>query len=518
MTSNPVARLMLVFVVMCGCGISLTSSGHFRPSIASGGAGKVEAAQSPTVTTIKDPLAVEPWSVELNFSQDVLVTNYASDSVTIINRANNAIQNIPVGDGPGGTPDGPFGIADGLGTLYVTLFGSNTIPRKGVPGDYSNVGPGRVQPLERQVDGSYKALTQIGVGKGPRFPAFLIDRCKLYVPCGGADRVDVIDTSTDRKVKEIPVGKDPSSCTISPDESKLYVTNFGDGTVSVIDTKTDTKIKDIPAPRVVVGQAPVVQYPWTSTLSGSNGNLYVAYWGSTGGMGTDGAIVEIDTCTDDVIRVISDDSTRGTPSGNPAATDSGGPIGIVSCRPGVFFTNDGLGLVGLLDARIDRVISPAQSGLAQCQKPRGIGCVLVEAGNPPNSTFERIAYVACGAPDNEVLVVRSPDLPENIPNVPVIESFDYGRTITIGGSGLMPGARLEVFLGGSPGCLTFAQAPKVKNGGTLLIQKGKLTNGRRLKPDFNENDEDLLFRVVNPNGAVRLANNSGFRLVRACRQ
>lgn len=517
MISTPVARLMLVLVVICGCGIALSSPGHFRSSIASVGASKVGAAQSATMTQIKDPLAVEPWSVAFSFSQDVLVTNYASDNITIINRANNSIQNINVGDGPGGTPDGPFGVADGLTALYVTLFGSNTIPRKGVPVDYSNIGPGRVQVLKRESGGTYSPLAQIDVGKGPRFPAFLIERCKLYVPCGGTDRVDVIDTSTDRKIKEIPVGKDPSSCTISPDESKLYVTNFGDGTVSVIDTKTDTKIKDIPAPRVVVGQAPVVQYPWTSTLSGSNGNLYVAYWGSTGGMGTDGAIVEIDTCSDDVIRVISDDSTRGTPPGNPAATDSGGPIGIASCRPGVFFTNDGLGLVGLLDARIDRVISPAQSGLASCPKPRGIKCVLIQAGNPPNATFERIAYVACGEPDNEVLVVRSPDLPENIPNVPVIESFDYSRTIRIGGKGLMPGARLEVFLGGSPGCLTFAQEPKVKNGGTVLIQKGKLTNGRRLKPDFNEDDEDLLFRVVNPNGAVRLVNDSGSRVIRACR-
>jgi YVTN family beta-propeller protein len=515
-TSTPVARLILVFVVMCGCVIALSSSAHFRHSIASGGAGKVGVAQSPTVTTIKDPLAVEPWSVEVSFSQEVLVTNYASDNLTIINRANNAIQNIPVGDGPGGIPDGPFGIADGLGTLYVTLFGSNTIPRKGVPVDYSNVGPGRVQLLGRESDGTYKPLTQIGVGKGPRFPAFLIGRCKLYVPCGGADRVDVIDTSTDRKIKEIPVGKDPSSCTISPDESKLYVTNFGDGTISVIDTKTDTKIKDIPAPRVVVGQAPVAQYPWTSAVSGSNGNLYVAYWGSTGGMGTDGAIVEIDTCTDDVIRVISDESTRGTPSGNPAATDSGGPIGIASCRPGVFFTNDGLGLVGLLDARTDRVISPAQSGLASRPKPRGIGSLLLQTGNSSNATFERIAYVACGAPDNELLVVRSPDLPEDIPNVPVIESFIYGSTIEIGGKGLMPGARVEAFLGGSPGCLTFAQEPKVKNGGTLLIQKGKLTNGRKLKPDVKEDDEDILFRVVNPNGAVRLVIVSGFRAVRAC--
>ena len=290
--TTPVTRLILLLVVMCGCGIVLSLSGHFRTSIASGGASAVGSAQSPTVTRIKDPLAVEPWSVAVTFSE-VLVTNYASDNVTIINRANNAIQNIPVGDGPGGTADGPFGVADGLSAIYVTLFGSNTIPSKGVPVDYSNIGPGRVQLLRKESDGTYRRLSQIGVGKGPRFPAILLGRCKLYVPCGGSDRVDVIDTSRDQKIKEIPVGSDPSSCVLSIDESKLYVTNFGDGTVSVIDTKTDTKIKDIPAPRLVVGEAPMAQYPWRSAVSGSNGNLYVAYWGMTGGTGTGGAIVEI---------------------------------------------------------------------------------------------------------------------------------------------------------------------------------------------------------------------------------
>jgi YVTN family beta-propeller protein len=286
--STPVARLILALVVMCGCGIALSWPCHFRSAIASGGASKVGSVQSPTVTRIKDPLAVEPWSVAVNFSE-VLVTNYASDNVTIINIANNAIQNIPVGDGPGGTPDGPFGVAEGQSTMYVTLFGSNTIPTKGVSVDYSTIGPGRVQLLGRELDGTYRPLNQIGVGKGPRFPAVLEERCKLYVPCGGSDRVDVIDISTDQKIKEIPVGRDPSSCAISLDGSKLYVTNFGDGTVSVIDTRTDTKVKDIPAPRVVMGEAPVVQYPWTSAVSGSNGNLYVAYWGTTGGMGTGGA-------------------------------------------------------------------------------------------------------------------------------------------------------------------------------------------------------------------------------------
>ena len=66
--------------------------------------------------TIKDPLAVEPWGVAINnaasvgFNEEVFVTNFVSDNVTIIKRSDNSIQNLPVGDGPGGTPDGPFGV------------------------------------------------------------------------------------------------------------------------------------------------------------------------------------------------------------------------------------------------------------------------------------------------------------------------------------------------------------------------------------------------------------------------
>ena len=125
-------------------------------------------------------------------------------------------------------------------------------------------------------------------------------------------------------------------------------------------------------------------------------------------------------------------------------------------------------------------------------------------------------YAACGQPDNEVLVIRSPDLPENIPNVPVIESFDYGSTIKIRGSGFMEGARVEAILPGSPTCVTFAKAAKAKNGGTVLVQKGKLANGRKLDPDFNEDDEAILFRVVNPDGSQRMVNRLGHRLIAVC--
>jgi YVTN family beta-propeller protein len=489
------------------------------------------------VTKVKDPQAVDPWSIGFDaIASKVFVTNYASDNVTVIGK-NNTIQNIPVGDGPGGTPDGPFGV---VGGEYVTLFGSNEIPRKGIPIDYSSVGPGRVQVLRENPDGTYAPLTQISVGKGPRFPAMSESLCKLYVPCGGENRVDVIRIGSNKKIKEIPVGRDPSSCTLSVDEAKLYVTNFGDGTVSVIDTNTDTKIKDIPAPRMPipgVSNAPLAQYPWNATISGSNGNLYIAYWGTAGDASPNGAIVEIDTCRDEVIRTIVDDSTQGTASSNTIAqrafiptslrarnsamagastAGSGGPFGIDSSRPGIFFTNDALGVVGMLDARIDQVVTPMPFGLASCQKPRGIASVLVERTPFPNRTFDHLTYVACGQPDNEVLIIRTPTLRENIPNVPVIESIDYGSTIKITGKGFMPGARLEAIPDGSFACLTFKQELKVKNDGTLVIQKGKLTSGRKLNPKRDENDEFISFRVINPDGTARMITVPPIRFIAVC--
>jgi hypothetical protein len=82
-----------------------------------------------------------------------------------------------------------------------------------------------------------------------------------------------------------------------------------------------------------------------------------------------------------------------------------------------------------------------------------------------------------------------------------------GTTIKIRGSGFKEGARIEAILGGSPTCLTFAKKAKVKSGGTVLVQRGKLTNGRKLDSDINEEDEVILFRLVNPLGVQRIATS-----------
>jgi YVTN family beta-propeller protein len=150
---------------------------------------------------------------------------------------------------------------------------------------------------------------------------------KLYVPVAGDDRVDVINTSTNEKLREIAVGSIPTSATRSIDGSKLYVTNFGSGSVTVISTITDQKIKDI----LIDSMAPGGLRPLNSAVSAAA----------------------------------------------PVPEGSGMLFGIASCRTGVgvLYTNSALGVAGLIDARIDQVVSAPPP--AVCLNPRGIDCAPV---------------------------------------------------------------------------------------------------------------------------------------------
>ena len=482
-----------------------------------------------TASTIKDPLAVEPWSVCVNAAiETALVTNYVSDNLTVIDTSDNSFQNVAVGDGPGGTPDGPFGaVCSRNDRFYVTLFGSNTIPSKEFPIDYSTVGSGRVLV----VDASGATLLQISVGKGPMFPALLPDQSRLYVPCAGDNRVDVINTATNEKIAEIPVGNNPSSCTSSLTGSKVYVTNFGDGTISIIDTATNQRVKDIAVPDVPtpnISESPMAASPWKGAISPSNGNLYITYWGTANDAAQNGAIIEIDTCSDEFVSAIIDPAVNGTPAGSdgssgipapggPLARDEGtgvtteagggggGPFGIVFCpirpsdlSPSMYFTNDGPGSIGVIDSRINQLVSAPL--LASCTKPRGIDCARISG--------VQAAYTACGQPDNCVLVITAPDLPENLADVPVIESVTIGNKVTLTGRGFFPfpprGLELQVFAPGTRDCLTFSRDAKLKKQNTLIKQKGPLTDGRRLA-DLLQSNLPVVLRVVSPERTARIS-------------
>ncbi|MBI3652019.1 MAG: YncE family protein [Acidobacteria bacterium] len=493
----------------------------------------------PTVTRIKDPAAVEPWGVAVS-GGTALVTNYVSDNLTIINTLDNTFQNVAVGDGTGGAADGPYGVVTNANEdrVYVTLFGSNTIPTKEFPIDYATVADnGRVAVLTKQVNGTFTQTSLITVGKGPRFPAITPPSAgaKLYVPCGGANRVDVINTATNAKIKEIAVGNDPSSCTYAAVNGKIYVTNSGDGTISVLDIKTDTKIKDISIPATAppapgLPPLPPLKNPVSAAISSLNNNLYVAYNGANDN--PNGAIVEIDTCKDMFVRVVTDQTTTGTAAGAAGASGiaaptsaltrdaatgltpnagggGGGPFGIAAANfftasHFVVFTNDALGIVGAIDAAIDQVMTAPAIVLANCPKPRGIAYRSITP--PCGSRFgcaesSRLAYVACGQPDSSVLIIALPSITGTPPTVPVITFADIGKKMTLSGRGFVNGARIEVIDPVSGVCLTFANPPKVRNEGKELFQRPPFSDGRTIKEVIKGNANAYL-RVVNPDGST----------------
>ena len=506
------------------------------------------AATHPEITRIKDPLAVEPWGVGA-FGNQVAVANYVSDNVTIINTGDNTFQNAALFDPRAcatcGPPLGPFGVSgtsDGK-KIYVTLFGSSIVPSKEFPVDYATVLAGRVAVLSKQAGGTYAQSLLIGVGKGPRFPAMA--GIKLYVPCGGDNRVDVIDTTKDQKIAEVPVGKNPSSCIASLDGSKIYVTNFGDGSLSVIDTATNRKVKDIPAPQVAIPSpagstaqpaSVALTQPWRAAHSPASGYLYVTYWGTAGDVFPNGAVAVFDTCNDEFVHATLDAQTRGTAPGSPGSTGipaptsplikdasgktpgagggGGGPFGIAACQSGLHplvFTNDGAGIVGLLDSRIDQVVSAPPVPIGPCPKPRGVACaaIALPTGNIGPPLIAHTAYVACGQPENCVLVFRVPEMPENIPNIPIVESVDVGSKLRVNGRGLRSDTTIDLL--GSP-CLGFKKPARLKKGGTQLFQKGKLTDGTSID---NENNEDSIIRLLNPDGSARLILRATVRAVPA---
>ncbi|HKQ08023.1 MAG TPA: YncE family protein [Blastocatellia bacterium] len=504
------------------------------------------AVDALNITTIKDPAAVEPWDVSIG-NGFALVTNYVSDNLTVITPVNHTFTNVALGDGPGGNSDGPFGVVGpvsiGQGAAaavkaYVTLFGSNTIPSKEFPIDYANVGQGRVVVLNQGPGNSFTPAVTINVGKGPRYPAIATaaGKTKLYVPCGGANRVDVIDTATNTKIAEIPVGLDPSSVTVGLGGAKLYVTNFGDGTISVIDPKTDHKLKDIPAPSAPVpqsfGMASVnvpLTNPWRGAIAASNGNLYVTYWGSAGNVFPNGAIVEFDTCNDQFLRAMLDDQTRGTAAGSagasgiaaptaPLVRDSatgttpgaggggGGPFGIAASgttNHPLIFTDDGAGVIGLLDTRIDQVVSVPLDGLKMCVRPRGVATGVDSTINlpmPPPPLSNRLAVVACGQPDNAVVLVSvPPEQAQSIAGFPVIDSVTIDDNVRLSGSGFEDGDRIEAFDPSTGTCLTFNKPKKIKKDGKIFLQRGRLSDGRA-PSEIN----GVLIRFIHEDGTVIL--------------
>ena len=84
-------------------------------------------------------------------------------------------------------------------------------------------------------------------------PTLTPDGRYIYAADGDSNQVAVIDTRTDRIIKNITVGENPWRAYMSPDGTKALVPNNGDQTVSIIDVKTNKVITTFPGGEGMTG-------------------------------------------------------------------------------------------------------------------------------------------------------------------------------------------------------------------------------------------------------------------------
>lgn len=179
-----------------------------------------------------------------------------------------------------------------------------------------NTGDNNVQVIDLQTL-TNAGLINIGDGTSPEKIGFA-DDAKAYVSCNWTESVKVIDLNSQSVTKEISVGLAPWGIAVA--NSKVYACNtnydgatgsYGKATVSVIDSSTDKVIKEID----VEMNATEVEVSGDKVIVQCTGN----YADATG------KICVIDTGSDSVIKTID---LKTTPSG--MAVSSNGKVYVTS--------------------------------------------------------------------------------------------------------------------------------------------------------------------------------------------
>jgi YVTN family beta-propeller protein len=145
------------------------------------------------------------------------VTDQGDNAVSIVDLAQSrVVETVKVGDKPAGIAVAPGG---------ARAFVSNPASRS-------------VTLIERQKDGTHRAIREIPVGQGPLGIALDRDGKRLFVADWYTDSVYLIDVDKLVVTSEIVVGKSPSGMAFSPDNHWLYVANRESDTLSVVNLAT----------------------------------------------------------------------------------------------------------------------------------------------------------------------------------------------------------------------------------------------------------------------------------------
>jgi len=218
-------------------------------------------------------------------AQTAYITNYSSNTVSVINVATNTVTaTIPVGTEPWGVSVSPDGskvyVTDGSDSLSVINSATNTVAATIIVGSYPvgvSVSPNGSKvyvAVEGEGDSTVSVINtatntvtnKITVGYGPYGVAVNPDGSTVYVTNDNNNSVSVISTAANTVTATITVDNAPQGIVISPDGSTVYVANFHSNTVSVINTATNT----------VTATIPVGAYPIGVSVSPDGSKVYVS--------------------------------------------------------------------------------------------------------------------------------------------------------------------------------------------------------------------------------------------------
>ena len=296
-------------------------------------------------------MAVILGGIPASAAQYAYVTNYGSNSVSVIDRVTKTVvATVTVGANPAGialTPDGAFAYVGsyGSGKVFVIATASNTVVAT-VPvasavsiaitpnGAFAYVTTRESNTVSVIATATNTVVATIPVGSVPIGIAITPDGVFAYVTAqgSGSNIVSVIATATNTVVATVTVGMQPWGVAFTPDGAFAYVANGGSATVSVIATATNT----------VVATVPVGVNPVGVALTPNGSFAYVASMNSN-------IVSVINTANHTVVATI--------PVG-------GGPHGVGITPDGAFayVTLNGSNLVSVIDTATNTVVTTVTVG------------------------------------------------------------------------------------------------------------------------------------------------------------
>jgi PQQ-dependent catabolism-associated beta-propeller protein len=91
----------------------------------------------------------------------------------------------------------------------------------------------------------YKPVTVVKTGARPRGMVFSPDHKLLYVACGGANRIDIVDVAKLKVVGRLPGIDDPETFDLDKKGERLFISNEDDGELSIFDLTTKKLLKAV---------------------------------------------------------------------------------------------------------------------------------------------------------------------------------------------------------------------------------------------------------------------------------